>query len=126
MGRSVSARAYKAKPSISVSVVLGARASRAGVYVSSGALGDVGDVPTGHLGLRLGVADLVGLTPARATLKVLEAVTRTLRHIVAEEADSARPKAPAPPAGATGAAVQVPGQMMLSLFPSDPVYPRGS
>jgi len=70
--------------------------------------------PVGRLGLRLCSSDLVGLTPAAATLKALHHVVRTLEHIVGQERKAAGPGAPLGATGGTVTTEHVPGQ--LSLF----------
>lgn len=73
--------------------------TRVAIYVSSALLGHHAGVPTGHLGIRMVAGDLVGLTPAVATLKALHHVVRTLEHIASAQG---RPEAPAPPDGGHG------------------------
>jgi hypothetical protein len=90
---------YQKPATIDLIITPGVAHSRAAIYVSSGIVGGADGVPSGHLGLRLVAGDLVGLTPAAATLKALHHVIRTLEHIVAGQG---RPEAPAPPDGGHG------------------------
>lgn len=97
---------YKAPPTINVIVTPQVDRSRASIYMASGIIDDGSWVPTGHLGLRLVARDLVGLTPAAATLKALHHVVRTLEHVVGEQSRTAG--GPGAPRGATGGLVNVP------------------
>lgn len=79
---------------LTVRVVLGATTSRAFLdWASSGHLTGPGD-SSGRLGLRVGAVDLVGATPTLATLKVLEHIVRTLRHLSLSERYGDSPGAP--------------------------------
>lgn len=65
---------------------------------------------TGSFFIDLRAADLVGLTPARSALKVANHLLHAFRAMVLAQE---RPQAPEPLEGATGEAVQIPGQLPL-------------
>lgn len=100
------------RPILSVLIVPGVSGSRVNILMGADLLGRGYRPPVGTLGIRLRASDLVGLTPAAGALKALHHVVRTLEHIVSTTGQA---EPPAPPEGATGAALQVPGQLGLEI-----------
>lgn len=117
MAKRVGGGRYTPPPSLDLIFIPRVAGTDLSVYCSASVLGGDAWIPAGHLGLRVRASDLVGLTPAAAALRLVQAAERTLRHIVVRQSVG---EAAGAPGGATGAKkptgdtlVHVPGQMPL-------------